>query len=304
MAIDQPQSGDAPSKRVYVGNLPYHAQASDIETYLTDAGFDIERLDLSVDPFTQKNPSYCFVELTTVEQAQRALSELPGASFMGRPLKVNVHIPRRRDGAPSTRSFGGDREGSATPSTPARTFGNDWRTPGSRSTPQEGGERVSSFSSRWANRTDSPAGQSQQTSTPSQGGRRVYVGNLPEFPSQENMEEQLRSVFGDFSVESISKMITGNPREDDDSGLHHYCFVDLADAQQAQAAIAKLDNSEMTWGGSLRVNVAKDRRTQYGERRTDSPSAGGAAASPAAASPAPEKPFRDLSSLSSWRRGN
>lgn len=300
--MDQPQSLDAPSKRVYVGNLPYHAKAEDIETYLQEAGFEVERLDLNVDPFTGKNPSYCFVELFTAEQAQRALSELPGASFMGRPLKVNVHIPRRRDGPinSSPRTFGGEREGSAAPSTPARTFGNDWRTPGSRSTPQDG-ERVGTFQSRWNNRTESPA--LTQTSTPSQGGRRVYVGNLPEFSSQEDLEEKLRSVFGDFGVESVSKLITGNPREDDTSGLHHYCFVDLADAEQAQAAIGKLDNVAMPWGGTLRVNVAKDRRSQYGERRMDSPSAGGVSA-PAASSPAPERPARDLGSLSSWRRGN
>lgn len=293
MAVDA-QSIDAPSKRVYIGNLPYHARVEDIETYLQDAGFEIERLDLSVNPETGKNPSYCFVELFTVEQAQRALSELPGASFMGRPLKVNVHIPRRRDGpgAP-TRTFS-DREGSAAPSTPARSFGSDWRTPTSRSTPQDG-ERTTSFQSRWNNRTESPA--LAQTSTPSQGGRRVYVGNLPDFTTQEALETQLASVFQGFSVESVSKLITGNPREDDTTGLHHYCFVDLADAEQAQVAISKLDNAAMTWGGSLRVNVAKDRRTQYGERRTDSPSA-----APAASSPAPERPARDLSSLSSWRR--
>ncbi|KAF1349653.1 hypothetical protein BDV97DRAFT_352105 [Delphinella strobiligena] len=302
MAIDQAIPSDAglPSKRVYVGNLPYHATAEDIETYLQDAGFEIERLDLSVDPFTQKNPSYCFVELFTQEQAQRALSELPGASFMGRPLKVNVHIPRRRDG-PNTdrpRTFG---ERGEAPSTPARTFGNDWRTPGSRGTPQEG---ASPFGNRWQSRTertDSPSGV-QYSSTPSQGGRRVYVGNLPYFETQETLEESLRNVFAEFTVESVSKLITGNPREDDDSGLHHYCFVDVADANEALSAIKALDGSAMQWGGQLRVNVAKDRRQQtaeYGVRRTDSPSAVVGAASPGI-----EKPARDLGSLSSWRRAN
>lgn len=300
MAIDQETPAELQSKRVYVGNLPYHATSVDIETYLVDAGFEIEKLDLAVDPFTGKNPSYCFVELFTLEQAQRALSELPGASFMGRPLKVNVHIPRRRDGAvPSPRSFG-PREGeqASSPATPARTFGNDWRTFGSRGTPQEGRESSGS-ASRWAARTESPA---QAQSTPSQGGRRVYVGNLPEFDSQEDLEAQLRAVFKDFGVESVSKLITGNPREDDTSGLHHYCFVDLADANEAQSAIKALDGGDMLWGGQLRVNVAKDRRqgVEGGvvgtPRRTDSPGA--------SASPAVEKPFRDLGSLSSWRRGN
>lgn len=292
---------DTPSKRVYVGNLPYHATSSDIETYLQEAGFDVERLDLSVDPFTQKNPSYCFVELFTVEQAQRALSELPGASFMGRPLKVNVHIPRRRDGAPSTTRTFSDRANieQSAPSTPGRTFGNDWRTPGSRSTPQEGREN-SSFTSRWTPRTsDSPA----QHSTPSQGGRRVYVGNLPEFANDEALDQEMRSIFGEFTVETVSKLITGNPREDDTSGLHHYCFVDLADANEAQNAIKALDNGVMSWGGSLRVNVAKDRRQQYGDRKVDGAALTSGTAS-GTASPAVEKPFRDLGSLSSWRRGN
>lgn len=323
MSSSMDLSGAPASKRVYIGNLPYHATSQDIETYLTEAGFDIERLDISVDPFTGKNPSYCFVELFTAEQAQRALSELPGASFMGRPLRVNVHIPKRRDGtalggnsSSSSRAspFGSsDREaGTQSPATPARTFGNDWRTPssnnGSRFTPREsngngenGGSATRPFMGRFnsSSRNAEASPVSSQQFTPSQGGRRVYVGNLPSFETQELLESELRTIFADFAVESISKLITGNPREDDDSGLHHYCFVDLVDADQAQAAIQALDGSAMAWNGTLRVNVAKDRKVF--ERR-----AGEASPAPvgAAEKPVVEKPFRDLGSLSSWRRAN
>jgi RNA recognition motif-containing protein len=45
---------------------------------------------MSVDPFTGRNPSYCFIELSTSIQAQAAMEQLNGKYVLGRPVKINL----------------------------------------------------------------------------------------------------------------------------------------------------------------------------------------------------------------------
>jgi RNA recognition motif-containing protein len=45
---------------------------------------------MSVDPFTGRNPSYCFIELSTADQARSAIEQLNGKDILGRPVKVNL----------------------------------------------------------------------------------------------------------------------------------------------------------------------------------------------------------------------
>jgi hypothetical protein len=45
---------------------------------------------MSVDPFTGRNPSYCFIELSTPAQAKAAMEQLNGKDILGRPVKINV----------------------------------------------------------------------------------------------------------------------------------------------------------------------------------------------------------------------
>jgi hypothetical protein len=45
---------------------------------------------MSVDPFTGRNPSYCFIELSTANQARAAIEQLNGKDILGRPVKMNL----------------------------------------------------------------------------------------------------------------------------------------------------------------------------------------------------------------------
>lgn len=80
------------SNRIYVGNMLYHATPEDVMAHLTDAGFEVQNIDMSMDPFTGRNPSYCFVDLTDASQAQRAIETLNGTTLLGRVLKVKPCI--------------------------------------------------------------------------------------------------------------------------------------------------------------------------------------------------------------------
>ena len=50
---------------------------------------------MSIDPFTRRNPSYCFVEVTSKAQAEQATRDLNGTMLLGRPLKVGPGVAAR-----------------------------------------------------------------------------------------------------------------------------------------------------------------------------------------------------------------
>jgi RNA recognition motif-containing protein len=51
-------------------------------------------IDVSIDPLNGRNTSYCFVESDEKAQADRAMQELNGRMFMGRPLKIKPCVPK------------------------------------------------------------------------------------------------------------------------------------------------------------------------------------------------------------------
>jgi RNA recognition motif-containing protein len=84
-------------RRIYVGNLLYHAKTEDVEALFASDEYQTERIVMSLDPFTGRNPSYCFVELATKEQADRAMELLNGELILGRPVKVKPCIPKKTE---------------------------------------------------------------------------------------------------------------------------------------------------------------------------------------------------------------
>jgi len=93
--------GEITTPRLYVGNLPYTAQSADIESFFKDNGFQVVNLSMSIDPMTGRNPSYCFVDLTSIDEAKRAMG-LNGIDVLGRPVKLNS-VAKRDDGAKGLR---------------------------------------------------------------------------------------------------------------------------------------------------------------------------------------------------------
>src|SRR5436190_23217454 len=72
----------AEGRRIYVGNLVYYAQPSDVTSHFTSAGYAISRISMSIDPFTGRNPSYCFVELNSKDAADDAMQKLDGTVIL------------------------------------------------------------------------------------------------------------------------------------------------------------------------------------------------------------------------------
>ncbi|KAK0202843.1 RNA recognition motif-containing protein [Desarmillaria ectypa] len=75
-------------RRLYVGNLPYMAKQQDVQALFEGDGYTVKRIDISIDPFTGRNLSYCFVDLQSKEEANRAMADLNQRDFLGRPVKI------------------------------------------------------------------------------------------------------------------------------------------------------------------------------------------------------------------------
>lgn len=78
---------------IYVGNLSYKATEEDLRTVFADYG-SVKRVVLPTDRETGRMRGFAFVEMTEEAQEDSAISELDGAEWMGRPLRVNKARPK------------------------------------------------------------------------------------------------------------------------------------------------------------------------------------------------------------------
>ena len=92
-----------PSK-LFVGNLPYETGESDLQALFSRAG-TVESVKVMRDMATGRARGFAFVEMSSDEEAQKAISELNEYQLGGRGLTVNEARPK----APSGFSGGGQR---------------------------------------------------------------------------------------------------------------------------------------------------------------------------------------------------
>lgn len=90
---------------IYVGNLSYQATEDDLNSVFAEYG-TVKRVVLPTDRETGRMRGFAFVEMTDDAQEDTAISELDGAEWMGRQLKVNKARPKE-----DTRGDRGDRGG-------------------------------------------------------------------------------------------------------------------------------------------------------------------------------------------------
>jgi RNA recognition motif-containing protein len=84
---------------IYIGNLSYRATESDLRTIFIDYG-EVKRVVLPTDRETGRVRGFALIDMTEDAQEDAAITELDGAEWMGRKLRVNKAQPRednRRD---------------------------------------------------------------------------------------------------------------------------------------------------------------------------------------------------------------
>ena len=123
--------------------------------------------------------------------------------------------------------------------------------------------------------TDSARSSGAYNNSPSYGNRyqdqasqgpakKLYVGGLPDLGDPTEVEKSIKSLFDQVGIELVyvSKLIAPHESKAADPGDHHYCFVELARAEDAEVAIENLDQKASPWSGEsgsiLRVNKARE----------------------------------------------
>jgi RNA recognition motif-containing protein len=81
------------STKLYVGNLSFNTSSQDLETMFAEAG-TVQSANVVEDRETGRSRGFGFVEMSSKEEAQAAITALDGKEFDGRSLKVNEAKPR------------------------------------------------------------------------------------------------------------------------------------------------------------------------------------------------------------------
>ncbi|MFL5243305.1 MAG: RNA recognition motif domain-containing protein [Gemmataceae bacterium] len=99
------------AKNIYVGNLVWDATADDLLALFQEHG-KVARAQVITDRETGRSRGFGFVEMESDAEAQKAVEELNGFDFKGRPLTVNEARPREeRSGGGGYGRGGGERGG-------------------------------------------------------------------------------------------------------------------------------------------------------------------------------------------------
>ncbi len=88
-------------KKLFVGNLPYSANETDVQSFFEGAGVALDSVTVMRDRFTGQARGFGFVEISDDDAAQRAVDMCNGKELMGRALVVNEARPMApRDSRP------------------------------------------------------------------------------------------------------------------------------------------------------------------------------------------------------------
>ena len=80
-------------KKLYVGNMSYDVDSSSLEQMFTPHG-TVESAQIVEDRSTGRSKGFGFVEMSTEEEAQAAITAMNGQEQGGRTLTVNEAKPR------------------------------------------------------------------------------------------------------------------------------------------------------------------------------------------------------------------
>jgi cold-inducible RNA-binding protein len=84
--------------KLYVGNVPYQATEVDLQDWFAQAGVKVDKVDVIRDKFSGEPRGFAFAEVSSDDDAARAIQGCNGKDFQGRTLVVNEARPPREGG--------------------------------------------------------------------------------------------------------------------------------------------------------------------------------------------------------------
>src|SRR4030042_3057219 len=103
------------AKNLFVGSLPFSVTDDTLGRLFAQHG-TVVSVNVIKDKYSGQSRGFGFVEMTTEEEAQKAITALNGYNLEGRTIVVKEALPkptytngRAGGGRPGGRGFGGDR---------------------------------------------------------------------------------------------------------------------------------------------------------------------------------------------------
>ena len=84
----KPELVEVTSPKLYVGNLSFDATENDLAELFNGVG-QVKSAEVVCHKYTQRSRGFAFVQMTTIEEARRAVQELHDKEFLGRKLVVS-----------------------------------------------------------------------------------------------------------------------------------------------------------------------------------------------------------------------
>lgn len=83
-----PEIIEVTSPRIYVGNLSFDATETDLSELFAGVG-TVDSVEVVANKHTQRSKGFAFVQMQSVDEAKRAVTELHDKDYMGRKLVVS-----------------------------------------------------------------------------------------------------------------------------------------------------------------------------------------------------------------------
>jgi RNA recognition motif-containing protein len=181
---------------------------------------------MSIDPFSGRNPSYCFVDLASKDDAEAVIRKLQAQTIRGRPIRIKYDT--------------GKRDCSEAFQLKTRMQNGEWKT--FNFTPSTA--KPSIFDRyEWKEARE-------HWTKPIEEGRRLFVGGLSDISCQAFVNVEMQQLFEVFDLQAVSKRVLPVHRDLQIPATGQcYCFVDLETADEAGAAMAALNGMPTPYGG-------------------------------------------------------
>lgn len=80
-------------KKLYIGSLAWKTTDDSLRSFFQTIG-TVESAAVIMDKMTGRSKGFGFVEMSSAEEAERAISELDGKELDGRPIRVSIARPK------------------------------------------------------------------------------------------------------------------------------------------------------------------------------------------------------------------
>ncbi|MCK9438630.1 MAG: RNA-binding protein [Patescibacteria group bacterium] len=80
-------------KKLFVGSLPFTTKEEELKDFFSQVG-TVESAAIIIDKMTGRSKGFGFVEMSSDEEAQKAVDTLNGTDLGGRNIVVNIARPK------------------------------------------------------------------------------------------------------------------------------------------------------------------------------------------------------------------